>query len=34
MWDPFRSPGLKRLVQEIHRRSLWQVLGLYLPARC
>lgn len=24
--------GLKRIVQEIHRRSLWQVLGLYLGA--
>jgi hypothetical protein len=21
---------LKRLIQEIHRRSLWQVLGIYL----
>ncbi len=24
--------GLKRLIQEIHRRSLWQVLGIYLLA--
>ncbi len=24
--------GLKRLVHEIHRRSLWQVLGIYLAA--
>jgi len=23
-------PGLKQLVQEIHRRSLWQVVGIYL----
>ena len=24
--------GLKRLIREIHRRSLWQVLGIYLVA--
>ncbi len=24
--------GLKRLIQEIHRRSLWQVVGIYLVA--
>ena len=24
--------GLKRLIREIHRRSLWQVLGIYLLA--
>ncbi len=24
--------GLKRLIHEIHRRSLWQVLGIYLLA--
>ena len=24
--------GLKQLIQEIHRRSLWQVLGIYLLA--
>jgi hypothetical protein len=22
--------GLKRLIQEIHRRSLWQVMGIYV----
>ncbi|MEE8521702.1 MAG: hypothetical protein V3S83_10110 [Gemmatimonadota bacterium] len=22
--------GLKRLIQEVHRRSLWQVLAIYL----
>ena len=22
--------GLKQLIQEIHRRSLWQVLGIYV----
>ena len=26
------APSLKRLVREIHRRSLWQVLGIYLVA--
>ena len=24
--------GLKRLIQEIHRRSLWQVLAIYAVA--
>ncbi len=24
--------GLKRLIHEIHRRSLWQVVGIYLVA--
>ncbi len=24
--------GLKRLIQEIHRRSLWQVLLIYIAA--
>ncbi len=24
--------GLKKLIHEIHRRSLWQVLGIYLGA--
>ncbi len=24
--------GLKQLIQEIHRRSLWQVLGIYAVA--
>ncbi len=24
--------GLKQLIQEIHRRSLWQVVGIYLVA--
>ena len=22
--------GLRRLIQEIHRRSLWQILGIYV----
>ena len=29
MSDPSKNP-LKRLIGEIHRRSLWQVLGIYL----
>ena len=31
MSDPFDNP-LKRLIGEIYRRSLWQVLGIYLGA--
>ncbi len=31
MSSPFDNP-LKRLIREIHRRSLWQVLGIYLVA--
>jgi TolB-like protein/Flp pilus assembly protein TadD len=27
---PFVMSGLKKLIQELHRRSLWQVLGIYL----
>ncbi len=26
--------GLKRLIHEVHRRSLWQVLGIYLVGAC
>ena len=29
MSDPSDNP-LKRLISEIHRRSLWQVLGIYV----
>ena len=29
MSDPSDNP-FKRLIREIHRRSLWQVLGIYL----
>ena len=32
MSDPFDNP-LKRLIREIHWRSLWQVLGIYLVSR-
>ena len=31
MSDPFQNP-LRRLIAEIHRRSLWQVLGIYVVA--
>ena len=31
MSDPSENP-LKRLIGEIHRRSLWQVLGIYVVA--
>ncbi len=31
MADPSDSP-LKKMISEIHRRSLWQVLGIYLVA--
>ena len=31
MASPSDNP-LKRLIREIHRRSLWQVLGIYLVA--
>ena len=31
MASPSDNP-LKRLIREIHRRSLWQVLGIYLLA--
>lgn len=26
--------GLKNLINEAHRRSLWQVLGIYVVASC
>ena len=31
MSSPSDNP-LKRIIREIHRRSLWQVLGIYLVA--
>ncbi len=31
MASPSDNP-LKRLIREIHRRSLWQVLGIYVVA--